>query len=43
MVKLEALHNTEKKYYEEGIRILETLKTPIGFINDNLFRKREKC
>ena len=26
MVKLEALHNTEKKYYEEGVRILETLK-----------------
>ena len=26
MVKLEALHNTEKKYYEEGVRIIETLK-----------------
>lgn len=26
MIKLEALHNTEKKYYDEGSRILETLK-----------------
>ena len=26
MIKLEALHNAEKKYYEEGIKILETLK-----------------
>lgn len=26
MVKLEALHSTEKKCYEEGIKILETLK-----------------
>lgn len=26
MIKLEALHNAEKKFYEEGIRIIETLK-----------------
>ena len=26
LIKLEALHNTEKKFYEEGIRIIETLK-----------------
>lgn len=26
MIKLEALHNTEKKFYEEGVRIIETLK-----------------
>ena len=26
MIKLDALHNTEKKYYEEGVRIIETLK-----------------
>lgn len=26
MIKLEALHNAEKKYYEEGVRIIETLK-----------------
>ena len=26
MCRLEALHNVEKKYYEEGIRIIETLK-----------------
>ena len=26
MIKLEALHNAEKKFYEEGTRIIETLK-----------------
>ena len=26
MIKLEALHSAEKKYYEEGVRITETLK-----------------
>lgn len=26
LIKLEALHNTEKKFYEEGTRIIETLK-----------------
>ena len=25
-IKLEALHQTKKKYYEEGVRIIETLK-----------------
>ena len=26
MIKLEALHHAEKKYYDEGVRIVETLK-----------------
>ncbi len=26
MIKLEALHHAEQKYYEEGVRIIETLK-----------------
>lgn len=26
MIKLEALHSSEKKYYDEGVRIIETLK-----------------
>ena len=26
IIKREALHNTEKKFYEEGVRIIETLK-----------------
>lgn len=26
MIKLGALHNAEKKFYEEGTRIIETLK-----------------
>ena len=26
MIKLGALHNTEKKFYDEGVKILETLK-----------------
>lgn len=26
MIKLEALHHAEQKYYDEGVRIIETLK-----------------
>ena len=43
MIKLEALHNTEKKYYEEGVRILETLKMRIVCIYSNHLLKKEKC
>ena len=43
IIKLEALHNTEKKFYEEGVKIIETLKMPTGFIKGNLILKREKC
>ena len=29
-IKLAALHNTEKKYYEEGVRLIETLENAYG-------------
>lgn len=42
MIKLEALHNTEKKFYEEGIRIIETLKNAYWlYKRQNNSEKRE--
>ena len=42
MIKLEALHNTEKKFYEEGIRIIEMLKNAYWlYKRQSLAEKRE--
>jgi DNA invertase Pin-like site-specific DNA recombinase len=42
MIKLEALHNTEKKLYEEGVRIIETLKNAYWlYQRQNNSEKRE--
>lgn len=42
MIKLEALHNTEKKFYEEGVRIIETLKNAYWlYQRQNNSEKRE--
>ncbi len=42
MIKLEALHNTEKKFYDEGIRIIETLKNAYWlYKRQSLVEKRE--
>ena len=43
MVKLKALHHTEKKYYEEGVMIIKTLKILIVCIYGTPLLKKEKC
>ena len=43
MVKLEALHNTEKKYYEESVRILETMKNAYSLYIQQSPSEEEKC